>query len=341
MKMNKLTQNKISIVWIALIISSLLLISGCGKTETAKTENQNETEEKQPTEESKEVVEEDSTVTVTDLAGKTVEFTEVPKKIIPFSTGDLSIIQALGSEIVGRPTIDGDVPTGLADIPEVGSTIEINIEKVAELQPDLVIAHRQLNAKDTPALEQLNIQVLLTGATSLEENNQVIDMLGKVLDKSEEAEALVKQINDKITELSNLNKEKEIRSLIIFGVPGNWMVALPNSLSGNFLEAVGGFNIAKDYPKLEKFPQYAQLNIERIVEANPEVIFLITPGSPEAAKKAFTAEMAKNPSWQSIQAVKEEKFITLPNHLFGSNPGAKVIESLEYMSNELQVVSSK
>ena len=62
-------------------------------------------------------------------------------------------------------------------MPEIGSTNSINIEKVAELSPDLVIAHKQLNAKDIPALKQLGINVLLTGAQSIDEINQSIEML--------------------------------------------------------------------------------------------------------------------------------------------------------------------
>lgn len=335
--MLKLKVNNKWVVFFSMIISVLLLISGCGNSDSVSKEEQ-EAEEQEQVE--TKVEENVAPVMVTDLAGKTVEFTETPERIIAFSTGEMSIIQALDGNIVGRPTAQGEVEEKLKDIPEVGSTNEINIEKVAALSPDLVIAHRQLNAKDIPALEQLGVKVLQTGATSLDEINQSIELLGKVMNKNTEAEQLIQEINNKIKELSSASN-KEIRSLIIFGVPGNWMVALPNSLSGNFLEAVGGYNIAKDYPKLEKFPQYAQLNIERIVESNPDIIFLITPGSPEAAKTSFTAEMEKNPSWKSIAAVKNEHFITLPNSLFGSNPGAKVIESLNYLHKEIQSIIAK
>lgn len=321
------------------IFSITALISGCGENSATNKENPTTS-----TNQNAAAVTDQSTlesISVTDLAGKTVEFSEVPQRIVTFSSGDMSIVYALGGTVVGRPTIEGEVPTEVKDIADIGTTIEINIEKVAALQPDLIIAHRQLNAKDIPALEQLGAKILLTGAASLDENNGVIEMLGKVLHKTTEAETLVKQINDKVTEVSTLNSEKEIRCLIIFGVPSNWMVALPDSLSGNLLEAVGGFNIAKDYPKLEKFPQYAQMNSERIIEADPQVLLLISPGPQEIAKKSFMAEMSKNPSWKNITAMKQGNFIMLPNSLFGSNPGAKIMDSLEYLNNELQKTATK
>ena len=337
-------------ILIFILMSLILIISGCGNSEKASQDKneqeQTEVEKQEETkDESTEAVEEEpqeaaSAITVTDLAGNLVEFESVPERTIAFSLGDMQTIYALGGEVVGRPTIEGEIQLeAVKDLPEIGTTNSINMEKVAELKPDLVIAHKQLNAKDIPALQQLGIKVLLTGAQSIEEINTSIEMLGKVMAKETEASDLVNEINQKIAQLKDSNS-KELRSMIIFGVPGNWMVALPTSLSGNFLEAIGGYNIAKDYPKLEKFPQYAQLNIERIIEADPEAIFLITPGSAEAAKISFMKEMEKNPSWQTIQAVKNEHFILLPNHLFGSNPGPRVLESLDYLNSELQKIST-
>src|SRR5690625_7583692 len=95
------------------------------------------------------------------------------------------------------------------------------------------------------------------------------------------------------------------------------MVALPTSLTGNMLEAVGGYNIAKDYPKLERFPQYAQLDTEKILEADPKLILLITPGDSEKAKESLSKEMEKNPTWKSVAAVESGNIVALTNELFG------------------------
>lgn len=36
---------------------------------------------------------------------------------------------------------------------------------------------------------------------------------------------------------------------------------------------------------MKEYPQYAQLSVERIIEANPDVIYLITHGDPNSVKK--------------------------------------------------------
>ncbi|MYL58864.1 ABC transporter substrate-binding protein, partial [Virgibacillus halodenitrificans] len=88
-------------------------------------------------------------------------------------------------------------------------------------------------------------------------------------------------------------------------------------------------------PKEEKYPQYASISPEKIVEKNPQQIMLITHGDPEAVKKAFQEEMNKNATWKNLDAVRNGQVIVLPSHLFGSNPGVKVAEALQTMQESL------
>lgn len=320
-----------------IVLSFVFIFAGCGN-EGVNNENSNESDNaknQETTENDENAVESAGKLVVTDLEGNTVEFDEPPTKIVPLSAGDLETIYALDGEAVGRPVIRGDVPEYYKDVPEIGTTNDVNIEKIVSLEPDLVIAHPQLNADVVPLLEELDIPVLFTGAETIEEIQLSIEMFGKVLQNEEKAEELVAEIDEKKAFYKESN-ENNVRTLIVFGVPGNWMVALPDSLSGNMLEVVGGYNVAKDFPKLERFPQYAQLEVEKIVEADPEVVFLISPGPSEVVAQSFTSEMEKNPAWNSVSAVENENIIYLPNNLFGASPGSKVVQSLDYLHEQIQ-----
>lgn len=315
-----------------MILSLVVIFAGCGNGDETMDNQENASDENQ--------TEEQSGITVTDLEGQTVEFDQAPEKIIPLSAGDLETIYALGGEAVGRPVIRGEVPEYVEDVPEIGTSNDVNMEKITSLAPDLVIAHPQLNADNVPALEEMGVDVLFTGADTIDDIKTSIEMMGAVLEKEEDAEELIAEIDAKIDDLKE-NNDNELRTLIVFGVPGNWMVALPDSLSGSMLEAVGGYNIAEDYPKLERFPQYAQLDTEKIVEADPEAIFLVTPAPTEDITEDFSEEMETNPAWQSIDAVQNGHVVTLPNELFGASPGAKIIDSLDYLQEEIQAIQSE
>lgn len=325
------------------MISFLFIFAGCGN-ENVQNANDNSDEnvavDEEATSEESNDAEGDAKITVTDLEGNTVEFEQPPRNIVPLTAGDLETIYALGGEAVGRPVIRGDVPEYAKDIPEVGTTNDVNVEKIISLEPDLVIAHPQLNAQEIPLLEDLGIKVLLTGAETIDDIKYSIDMFGKVLQKEEKADELIAEIDEKIAEFEE-NSEYELRTLIVFGVPGNFMVALPDSLSGNMLEAVGGYNVANDFPKLERFPQYAQLEAEKIVEANPEAVFLISPGPSEVILESFKKEMEGNPAWNNVDAVQNGNIIYLPNNLFGASPGTKITQSLEYLHEQLEAIANE
>lgn len=278
-------------------------------------------------------------IEIVDLAGNVVVLDKPQERVIALGTADMEIVYALGSEVVGRTTIAGKInPPEAESVPEVGDLVSIDLEKIAALNPDLIIVHKQLNANSIPALKAMGINVIATGSANIDDIYYTIEIIGKALGKDAEATSLIENMQSKISKIS-VKRENPVRALIVFGMPGQWMVALPNSLSGNFLEIAGGHNVASDFPKIDEYPQYANINTEKIIEANPDIIFLISPGAPKAVMKSFQTEMDKNPVWQFTNAIRNDHFVLLPNHLFGSNPGPRVVDSLEFLIEELNKVS--
>lgn len=312
-----------------LLMASMLALAGCGANEAAN-------DEKEPS--SAEIAEkQDTTISITDFADRTITFDEVPENIISVGNGELDIIYALGGELVGRATTyNEEINKQLADVEQVGNTHEFDLEKIASLRPDVVLANNPLNLKDIASIEGIGSQIILTHANSVSDIQDQITLFGDMIQKQDKATELVADIEQKVADIEAKATDAKTRVLLIYGAPGTYMAALPNSLSGNLLELAGGENIASDYPAIEKYPQYAQLNTERIVEANPEYIFLMTHADPNAVKEGFIKEMAQNPAWNSIDAVKNERIEILPADLFGDNPGTKVVDALDYMHTLLK-----
>jgi len=113
------------------------------------------------------------------------------------------------------------------------------------------------------------------------------------------------------------------------------VVALPSSYPGNFLDLAGGDNIAAKFPKMDTMPQYAEFSMERIVAADPDVIYLITHGDPAEVKASFKKELESNPAWKNLGAVKSDQFEVLPNDLFAANPGLRAPEAITALNKLL------
>lgn len=282
----------------------------------------------------------EAAVVIEDFAGRQIAFDRVPKRIVALSGGDLNIAFALGAMIVGRPEADESsepLPESLKNVEQVGTTHEIDFEKIAMLAPDAVLGNAVLNAQNVAVIESLGSKMVLTSANSIADIKEQIRLLGEMLQQTVRAKQLVNGLDEQLAPYRAAAGEKDKpKALLIYGAPGTYMAALPNSLGGDILAYAGGANIAEDFPGLESFPQYAQLNVERIVQANPQFIFIMTHGDADKVKQGLLKELRQNQAWNEIDAVKLNRVEVLPADLFGTNPGTRVTESVELLHGLLK-----
>lgn len=273
-------------------------------------------------------------IEITDLSGRKVTFDKVPESFATLSMGDMDIIHALGGKVVGRPDTKLTLPEELKKAKVIGNAHQPNFEQIASLKPDVLVANNGFQ-KNVPTVEGQGTKVIISSANSVQDIQKNIELYGMVMKKEDKAKELNQKIND---QMKKYEKKSDVKALLVYGAPGTYLAALPTSLSGNVLEKTGGKNIASDFPETKEYPQYAQLSVERIIEANPDVIYLITHGDPKSVKKAFEGEMMKNEAWKNLDAVKQNRVVILPPDLFGSNPGTKVTEAMDFMYKSIQDV---
>ncbi|WP_025785812.1 ABC transporter substrate-binding protein [Sporosarcina sp. D27] len=283
---------------------------------------------------------ENEKIEITDATGQKITFEEAPTSIATLSSGDLDMLLSLDANVVGRPSSQGVPAAELKDIQEIGNPHQPNFEKIAEVHPEVLIASPSFK-QHAANLEAQGTKVVYTQANSVEDILQTIEMFGTMLGKSDESQKVIAGLNEQLDALAGAEGESGVKTLLVYGAPGSYLVALPNSLSGDLLERAGGENIASDFPQEEKYPQYASLSTEKIIERNPEAVMLITHRDPEAVKTAFEGEMEKNPAWKNLDAVKNGKVTVLPSHLFGTNPGTKIADALQVMNDSLKEAKSK
>jgi len=312
---------KKSITLFTAILSIFFLLIGCSAKGDEKASATK-------TEKGKEKIE------ITDLSGRKVTFDKVPESFATLSMGDMDIIHALGGKIVGRPDTKLTLPDELKKAQVIGNAHQPNFEQIVSLKPDVLVANNGFQ-KNVPTVEGQGTQVIISSANSVQDIQKNIELYGTVMKKEDKAKEIIQKMND---QMKKYEKKSDVKALIVYGAPGTYLAALPTSLSGDILEKTGGKNIASDFPETKEYPQYAQLSVERIIEANPDVIYLITHGDPKSVKKAFEGEMMKNEAWKNLEAVKQNRVVILPPDLFGTNPGTKVTEAMDFMYKSIQDV---
>ncbi len=222
-------------------------------------------------------------IEITDLSGRKVTFDKVPESFATLSMGDMDIIHALGGKVVGRPDTKLTLPEELKKAKIIGNAHQPNFEQIASLKPDVLVANNGFQ-KNVPTVEGQGTKVIISSANSVQDIQKNIELYGTVMKKEDKAKELNQKIND---QMKKYEKKSDVKALLVYGAPGTYLAALPTSLSGDVLEKTGGKNIASDFPETKEYPQYAQLSVERIIEANPDVIYLITHGDPKKCEKSI------------------------------------------------------
>ena len=101
-----------------------------------------------------------------------------------------------------------------------------------------------------------------------------------------------------------------------------------DNIAGAILKDLGAANIAdSDSGLLE------DLQMESILAADPEFIFVTTMGaSQEAALESLDELLHSDPAWQTLTAVKEDRVEVLPKDLFHYKPNARWGESYQMLA---------
>ncbi|MGB0959325.1 MAG: ABC transporter substrate-binding protein [Halocynthiibacter sp.] len=95
--------------------------------------------------------------------------------------------------------------------------------------------------------------------------------------------------------------------------------AMPNAL----IEAAGGTNIMNDVEK-----SWTKVGWEAVVERNPEVIVIVNYGTVTAEEKR--AFMMSNPAFANLDAVKNDRFVTL--EYVEATPGPRNIQAVKTLA---------
>lgn len=328
------------IFYVLAIICVLAMMTACGKDESLGSEKTQAAQIEGNVGNSQSTTEKNGTIEITDALGQTIVLDSLPKSFATLNSGDLDILMALGAKVVGRPTSQHPVAAEIEGIEQIGNPHQPNFEKIAQVHPEILIASPSMKAH-ADNLERQGTKLVYTAANSVQDIQHTISMIGTMIGKESDASQLNKTINEQLKSGQDSISVKGTKTLLVYGAPGTYLAALPTSLSGNLLELAGGENIASDFPNEDKYPQYASLSVEKIIERNPEVVMLITHGDPEAVKTAFEEEMMKNPAWKNLDAVKEGRVVVLPAHLFGTNPGTKIVDAFHVMKESLEEGNSK
>jgi len=140
----------------------------------------------------------------TDQTGRTVALnTFPPKRIISLVPSQTELLADLGlnNEVVGITKFCVHPPEWFRNKTRIGGTKNLNIKKIAELNPELIIANKEENEKNQIAELEKYFPVWVSDVKNRNEAYQMIEQTGILTGKQYEAEKLLEQIKNNFSQL--------------------------------------------------------------------------------------------------------------------------------------------
>lgn len=288
-----------------------------------------EDEDKENTGEEDPVVEgEDFPKTVKDGFGNQVTLDKKPEKIVSLAPNNTEILFALGldKEIVGVSTAD-DYPEEAVEKEKVGGYEGNNLEKIIELETDLVLYYGDMTKnlpEDFNSLKEAGIPVLSYEPESIDEIIETIKSVGEATGTEEKAKEISDEMIEKKDEIVEKVKDAEKKKVFYEVWHDPLQTAGPGSFMNELINLSNAENIAEDADLA-----YAPYDLETLIEKDPD-IYIGPNDNPDA-----TEEMIKErPGYEDLTAVKENKIYVVDGNL-ASRAGPRIVEGLEMIAKTI------
>ena len=209
-------------------------------------------------------------IEIIDQLGRTVKLDRIPQRIISLAPSNTEILFALGlADRVVAVTDYCNYPKAAQEKPKVGGFSTVDIERVVEIQPDLILAANIHKEEVIPALERFDLTVVYLDPTNLEEVLEAIMLVGQYTGEEDKASQLVTDMMSRIEAITNktanlTDAQKPRVFSIIWHDP---LMSVGMGLRHDLILQAGGINIIEELDE-----EYPSVSLEWVIDKNPEVI---------------------------------------------------------------------
>ncbi|MEI8113754.1 MAG: helical backbone metal receptor [Bacteroidia bacterium] len=236
--------------------------------------------------------------------------------LVPWVTKSLYLMNEQ-SRLVGCTSF---CPVEAADkIEVVANAMNINIEKVLLLKPDVVIASSLIKPETIDNLRKLGLKVVYQAyPKSFEEICAYFIQIGELVGQGAKAKNIVSQQKERLAKLkAGIPADKNPNIFIQIGAKPLFC-AVPDTFMDDFISFSGGKNIAAGL-------KLGSVTREYVLKQNPDVVFIVTMGIVAQEEKDTWQ------SYQSLSASKSKKIFILDADQTCSPTPILFVDALEEM----------
>jgi iron complex transport system substrate-binding protein len=235
-------------------------------------------------------------ITLTDDEDNEVTLVAEPASIVSLTPAVTETLFALGvgDRVVATTDFD-DYPPEAIDLPDVATYAAVDVEAIVALDPDLVIAGGNFfnDPEALARLRTLGIPVLVVYAPDIETVLDDVELIGRAVGAAGAAATMVAAMREDIAAVVGATAALE-RPRVFYELDATSDIYGPadDSFLAEMIVLAGGEPITTGDPTVFSIP------LERLVEADPEVILL-----GDAAYGVTAEQVVARPGWGTMTAV--------------------------------------
>jgi len=235
----------------------------------------------------------------------------------------------VGNRVVGVDSASRTCPiltrafpqiVNITDVGSVGGTFDV--EKIAELKPDVIFARTDDRELAESIQTKLNVPVICVRFSPPGKRDwsyDIISIIGAAVGRSQRADQLKAYLEEKLSEITKITST----------IPDSGKPRVYQARADDLLKTLvwsseiiygGGINVA--YNPQQQAP-WISVSLEQVILWNPDAIILHGFGrfKPE--------DLYSDPNWQTIKAVKERRVYKLTMGWVGWDPAGTVIQTMQ------------
>ena len=179
----------------------------------------------------------------------------------------------------------------------VGGGFDANLEKIVQLQADLILTNGPTQQRIAVPLKNLGFSVVSIWPRDIDGLTKDFLLLGELLEQRLKAQGVIENMQRRFAVMQTAAQAQPRKKVYLQMWTEPLITVGKLSFTDWLVTAAGGINIFGDLPF-----DSAQVSLESLIQRDPEVLIFLAEQEP------FVKTLARRPGWSSIRGVRASRF---------------------------------
>jgi iron complex transport system substrate-binding protein len=264
---------------------------------------------------------------LTDDVGRKVRVPQEVDRVVSLAPNLTEIVFALGdgNHLVGD-TDFCDYPSEAVQKAHVGGPVNPNMEVIVSLKPDLVLATKSINRRETVnALDRIGLPVYVTDPHSVEEMIASVERVGSALGVENSAAIVAEDLRGRLSDLNRRLAGAAPRRTL-FVVWTDPLISIGHdTFIADALQRAGGRSV------VETKTEWPRISLEEIVRLQPEVLVFASAHAGDTQRNIDA--LRTRPGWRNLAAMKRGNIVVISDAI--NRPAPRMLDAVEQLARAL------